>query len=123
MESRDARTPKPFVIGFFEHMNPNGMTGETWRHPDNTASHYLDLDYWTSLAKRLEAAHADFLFFAHSYGSPAVDGQIPARETQMADHGPGADPFAMIPAIFAVTEHLPVVVTTSTIFEEPYANA
>ena len=49
---------KPWVIGFFEHMNPNGMTGETWRHPDNTASHYLDLDYWTSLAKRLEAAHA-----------------------------------------------------------------
>jgi FMN-dependent oxidoreductase (nitrilotriacetate monooxygenase family) len=113
----------PFVIGFFEHMNPNGMTGATWRHPHNRASDYLDLDYWMSLAKRLEAAHADFLFFADSYGSPAVDGVIPDRALRMADHIPAADPFAVVPAIFAVTEHLPVVVTASTIFEEPYANA
>ncbi|MCU1527077.1 MAG: hypothetical protein JWP75_840 [Frondihabitans sp.] len=123
MTDSASTTVKPFVIGFFEHMNPNGMTGATWRHPDNRGSDYLDLDYWMALAKRLEAAHADFLFFADSYGTPAVDGIVPDRALRMADHIPAADPFAVIPAIFAVTKHLPVVVTASTIFEEPYANA
>ncbi|AMM19455.1 hypothetical protein AX769_03975 [Frondihabitans sp. PAMC 28766] len=104
-------------------MNPNGITGATWQHPGNTGSDYLDLEYWMRLARRLEEANADFLFFADSYGNPAVDGVIPDESIRMANHIPGADPFAVIPAIFAVTEHLPVVVTASTIFEEPYANA
>ena len=115
--------PKPFVLGFFEHMNPNGLTGATWQHPENRGADYLDLDYWMSLGRRLEAAHADFLFFADSYGSPAVDGVIPDIAIRRGDHVPTADPFAVIPAIFAVTERLPVVVTSSTTFEEPYANA
>lgn len=119
----DQTEPKPFVIGFFEHMNPNGMTGATWEHPANRGSDYLSLDYWMQLGKRLDAAHADFLFFADSYGSPAVDGVVPDRALRMGDHIPMADPFSVVPAIFAVTEHLPVVVTASTIFEEPYANA
>jgi FMN-dependent oxidoreductase (nitrilotriacetate monooxygenase family) len=114
---------KPFVLGFFEHMNPNGLTGATWLHPENRGSDYLDLDYWTSLGRRLEEANADFLFFADSYGSPAVDGVIPDRAVRMGDHIPAADPFAVLPAIFAATQHLPIVVTSSTTFEEPYANA
>ncbi|WP_203585999.1 NtaA/DmoA family FMN-dependent monooxygenase [Subtercola lobariae] len=114
---------QPFVIGFFEHMNPNGITGDTWRQPANTGSDYLDLEYWMRLAKRLDEANADFLFFADSYGNPAVDGVMPDDSIRLANHIPVADPFAVIPAIFAVTEHLPVVVTSSTIFEEPYANA
>ncbi|ROQ40723.1 FMN-dependent oxidoreductase (nitrilotriacetate monooxygenase family) [Frondihabitans sp. PhB188] len=123
MTDSASSTPAPFVIGFFEHMNPNGMTGATWRHPDNRGSDYLDLEYWMSLARRLDEAHADFLFFADSYGSPAVDGVVPDTAIRMGDHIPAADPFAVVPAIFAVTKHLPVVVTASTIFEEPYANA
>ena len=40
-----------------------------WRHPgDRTATGYRSLEHWTSLARRLEAACVDALFFADIHG-------------------------------------------------------
>jgi FMN-dependent oxidoreductase (nitrilotriacetate monooxygenase family) len=114
---------KPLTLGVFEHLNPNGMSGATWRHPENTTTGYLDFDYWTSLARRLESANLDFLFLADSYGMPIVDGDVPAAAVRSAVHFPSADPFALVGACAAATSRLGIVVTSSTVFEEPYASA
>ncbi|MCE0765037.1 NtaA/DmoA family FMN-dependent monooxygenase [Pseudonocardia kujensis] len=114
---------KPLTLGVFEHLNPNGMSGATWRHPDNVATRYLDLDHWTRLARRVEAADLDFLFLADSYGMPIVDGAVPDAAVRSAVHFPSADPFAVVGVCAAATSTLGIVVTSSTVFEEPYANA
>ena len=48
------------ILGAFQLLNPNGTVGVSWRHPQNTSLGYLTLDYWTSLARTLEAADFDF---------------------------------------------------------------
>ncbi|MCU1527931.1 MAG: hypothetical protein JWP75_1694, partial [Frondihabitans sp.] len=111
------------ILGFFEHLNPNGMSGASWSHPRNTSTNYLTLDYWISLAKRLDEAGADFLFLADSYGMPIVDGAVPEAALRVAQHIPTADPFGIASAVLAATNDLGLVITSSTVFEEPYANA
>ena len=39
-----------------------------WRHPRNQTAHYTDLEYWTNLAKTLEAGKFHGLFLADMLG-------------------------------------------------------
>ena len=113
---------KPLVLGIFGLLGPNGMSGETWSHPDNTSVNYKQLGHWISLARRFEEAKLDFLFFADSYGYPTLDGGVPP--VVVRDGGlPRLDPLVLISALAAATENLGFVVTASTTFEPPYANA
>lgn len=113
----------PLILGVFQYLLPNGFSGQSWKHPDNRGVDYLKLNYWTDLARKLEGATFDFLFLADSYGYPTVDGAIPDIAFQEAMNFPGGDPMMAISAMAAVTEHLGFAVTTSTVFEEPVANA
>jgi FMN-dependent oxidoreductase (nitrilotriacetate monooxygenase family) len=106
-------------LGAFQTMNPNGTLGASWRHPQNTSLGYLTIDYWTTMAKSLEDAGFDFLFFADSYGYPTVDGEtIPTAVTD-AMYVPMADPITIVSAIAAATTSLGIVVTSSTTVEKP----
>ena len=40
-----------------------------WRHPDNQADRYHDLDYWVDLAKTLERGRFDAIFIADVLGT------------------------------------------------------
>jgi FMN-dependent oxidoreductase (nitrilotriacetate monooxygenase family) len=113
----------PLILGVFQYLQPNGFSGQSWKHPDNRAVDYLSLPYWTDLARKFEAAAFDFLFLADSYGYPTVDGRIPEVAIREAMNIPGGDPMMAISAMAAVTRHLGFAVTTSTVFEEPVANA
>src|SRR5690554_2447835 len=99
-DSKD-RTMKPLTLGVFQHFNPNGMTGNSWRHPDNQAVNYLDLDHWTNLAKKLEDGGFDFLFFADSYGYPRLNGKVIDLAITEANNIPGPDPIMLLSALAA----------------------
>jgi FMN-dependent oxidoreductase (nitrilotriacetate monooxygenase family) len=114
---------KPFTLGIFQVMSPNGMSGASWRHPDNTSLDFMDIDYWITLAKKLEAAKFDFLFLADTYGTPRVNGEVPDVAIEQAQLLPTADPMSMMSALAAATTDLGLVVTTATVFEPPYSNA
>ncbi|MEF2976132.1 NtaA/DmoA family FMN-dependent monooxygenase [Subtercola sp. YIM 133946] len=113
---------KPLTLGIFQLLSPNGMSGAAWRHPQNASHHYKELDHWIELAKRFEDARLDFLFFADSYGYPTLAGTVPpeAHEEALLVR---MDPMMIISALAAVTDKLGLVVTASTTFEPPYANA
>lgn len=54
-----------------------------WRRPDARQSEFNDVDTWISLAKTLEAAKFDSIFFADVsglYGDPDADYSVYVRE-------------------------------------------
>ncbi|RKR73533.1 NtaA/DmoA family FMN-dependent monooxygenase [Frondihabitans australicus] len=106
---------KPLTFGLFQTMGPLGA----WRLPDNTGVNFLTLDYWMDLAKRSEAAGADFLFIADDFGYPLIDGTVSPTAIEHALLFPRADPATIMSALSTVTEHLGLVVTMSTSAERP----
>lgn len=112
------------ILGAFQTMNPNGTVGVSWRHPDNTSLEYLTIEYWTRMAKQLEAGGFDFLFFADSYGYPTDgNGETIAQGVIDATNIPLADPITLVSAVAAATSSLGIVVTSSTQVERPPAVA
>ncbi|WOF22979.1 NtaA/DmoA family FMN-dependent monooxygenase [Microbacterium betulae] len=116
----DARGP--ILFGAFEMMNPStGMP--TWTHPLGRADGWDSVDYWAGLARTLDAAGFDFLFFADTYGYATLDGVMP---DEVAAHGiqfPAVDPMLAIAALARETERLGFVVTSPTTVERAYGTA
>jgi FMN-dependent oxidoreductase (nitrilotriacetate monooxygenase family) len=114
---------KQVLLGAFEINQVNLTSQGLWAHPDQTTHRYKELSYWTELARLLERGFFDFLFLADSHGYPLLRGETPDVTFEQAVELPKNDPMLLIPALSAVTEDLSFAVTTSTTFEEPYANA
>ncbi|MDQ1129250.1 NtaA/DmoA family FMN-dependent monooxygenase [Microbacterium sp. SORGH_AS_0888] len=110
------------LLGVFETMNPsNGMP--TWTHPEGRGDDWDDLGYWLGLARELDAAGFDFLFFADTYGYATLGGRMPE---EVAAHGiqfPALDPMLAIAALARETRDIGFVVTSPTTVERPYATA
>lgn len=113
---------KRIALGVFEMMNPsNGMP--TWTDPRGRGDDWDRLDYWVDLARMLDSAGFDFLFFADTYGYATLDGAMPE---EVAAHGiqfPALDPMLAIAALARETERLGFVVTSPTTVEKPYGTA
>lgn len=113
---------KRIALGVFETINPtNGMP--TWNHPNGRADTWDDPRFWTRLARILEDAGFDFLFFADTYGYPTIDGQVPDETIAHSIQFPALDPMLLISALAAATDRLGFVVTSPTTVEKPYATA
>ena len=114
---------RPLVLGVFQRMGPGGVTGGSWRHPDDTSTGYLTLEHWTGLARQFEDAGLDFLFLADSYGYPTLHDRVIDLAVADAVNFPAADPVVLVSALAAATRQLGLVVTASTTVERPQALA
>jgi FMN-dependent oxidoreductase (nitrilotriacetate monooxygenase family) len=114
---------KQILLGAFEINQVNLTSQGLWAHPEQNTHRYKELSYWTELAQILDRGFFDFLFLADSYGYPLLNGQTPDVTFEQAVEIPKNDPMLLIPALAAATTYLNFVVTTSTSFEQPYANA
>lgn len=94
-----------------------------WRHPENQAARYTDLDYWTSTAKTLEEGFFDGLFIADALGVLDVYAGSADDTLRHGVQTPTDDPLLTISAMAAVTRRLGFAVTVSTSYELPYAFA
>ncbi|MGP0052655.1 MAG: LLM class flavin-dependent oxidoreductase [Solirubrobacteraceae bacterium] len=92
-----------------------------WRHPeDRTAIGYRSLDHWIALARRLDEACVDALFFADVHGTYDVYRGSWADAVRHGVQVPAIDPVLLIPALAAATRHLGFAVTYSTTYHPPY---
>lgn len=94
-----------------------------WKHPDNQAFRYTDIDYWTETARTLEAGRFDSLFIADFSGIPDVYEGSPDAAYRDAIHVPLNDPMMAVSAMAAVTRHLGFGITVPTTYEQPYSFA
>ncbi|PJJ71825.1 FMN-dependent oxidoreductase (nitrilotriacetate monooxygenase family) [Diaminobutyricimonas aerilata] len=91
-----------------------------WRHPDDQAHRYTDLEYWTGLAKLLESGTFDGIFIADVLGTYDVYGGTNEAAIRHGAQVPVGDPLMLVSAMALVTEHLGFGVTAGTAYEHPY---
>ncbi|WP_122761135.1 LLM class flavin-dependent oxidoreductase [Pseudomonas viridiflava] len=85
-----------------------------WRHPDVPADAGLDFKHYRHLAQVAEAAKFDTLFVADSVA--AATGDIASRMAR-SDH---FEPLTLLSALSAVTDHIGLIATATTTYNEPY---
>jgi alkanesulfonate monooxygenase SsuD/methylene tetrahydromethanopterin reductase-like flavin-dependent oxidoreductase (luciferase family) len=85
-----------------------------WRHPDVPANAGLDFSHYKRLAQIAEAAKFDALFVADSVA--ASSSEIASRMAR-SDH---FEPLTLLSALSAVTEHIGLIATATTSYNEPY---
>ena len=82
-----------------------------WRLPESNANGDFDLAHWVALAKLAESAKFDSLFLADG---PALHGTGEFRS-------PGQlEPLTLLTALAAATEHIGLIATVSTSYNDPY---
>ncbi|RST72257.1 LLM class flavin-dependent oxidoreductase [Siminovitchia acidinfaciens] len=104
-----------FEMNCVGHQSPG-----LWRHPEDQADRYKDLDYWVDLAKTLEKGRFDGIFIADVIGIYDVYGDDKATTLREATQVPVNDPMMLVSAMAHATEHLGFGITCSTTFEHPY---
>ncbi|MGW8811594.1 LLM class flavin-dependent oxidoreductase [Gordonia terrae] len=91
-----------------------------WRAPEAQQHHFNDLDHWIGLAKLLEEARFDFIFFADVVG---LYDDYQGDWKKFVDSGlqiPSNDPLVLASAIASHTEHLGIAITSSILQEHPF---
>lgn len=112
--------PKHILLNHFDMNSPGHQSCGLWRHPRDRSGEYHRLEYWTDLARTLERGRFDGIFLADVSGVYDVYGGSPDAALRTAMQVPANDPFTLVPAMAAVTEHLGFGVTGSIPYEPPY---
>lgn len=114
---------KQLRFGLFENAQANDSGTATWRHPDNDRLDFDTIGYWRDLAAICEEAHLDFLFLADAWGWADVNGERPDICSVEGLDLPRLDPAIVAATMLSETDHLGLVLTGSTLVEQPYAFA
>lgn len=97
------------------HLNLSLMTPghfrHAWRLPHADPLAYLDIDHFSRLVQIAEEATIDAVFLGDG---PALRGEIAEAP------GTGLDPLILLGHLAATTEHIGVVITSSTTYNSPY---
>lgn len=105
-------TARQMKLGAF--LMATGHHVAAWRHPDVPADAGLDFKHYRHVARVAEAAKFDALFVADSVA--AAMGYIASRMAR-SDH---FEPLTLLSALSAVTEHIGLIATATTTYNEPY---
>ncbi|UOT03223.1 LLM class flavin-dependent oxidoreductase [Rhodococcus opacus] len=111
---------EPLSLFAFDVFAPAHLTAGSWRSENDQGSRYTDLKYWTGVARMLEDASFDGIFFADTVGVHDVHAGSADGAMRDAAQFPINDPTVLISGMAAVTEHLTFGVTCSLTYEQPY---
>ncbi|CAM4041798.1 Nitrilotriacetate monooxygenase [Bordetella tumbae] len=107
-------SPRQIKLGAF--LMQTGHHIAAWRHPDAQADAGVNFKHYVELARRAEAAKFDAVFLADSVGVRNRNIDSLSR-TARSDH---FEPLTLLSALAAVTEHIGLIATVSTTYNEPY---
>lgn len=103
--------PAPRTLHLNAFLMNAGHHDAAWRHPASSPERVTDVRYFQELARTAERGRLDSIFFADGV---ALWGK--ARHNALG----GFEPITLLSAIAAVTEHIGLIATVSTTFNEPY---
>ncbi|MER7006137.1 NtaA/DmoA family FMN-dependent monooxygenase [Dactylosporangium sp. NPDC000555] len=112
---------KRLILNLFEMNCVSHITHGLWRLPDNNRERFNDIEYWTELARLLEAGGFDAVFLADVVGTYDTFRGSAATAIRQGLQIPNNDPASVVPAMAAVTRHLGFGITFSTTYEPPFA--
>jgi N-acetyl-S-(2-succino)cysteine monooxygenase len=88
-----------------------------WRHPRAYADGGSNFKRWIEFAQTMERGKLDMLFIADTIGVPGADSMETLSYQSLVDK---FEPMTMLAALSSVTEHLGLVATCATTYNEPY---
>lgn len=103
-----------FEMNCVGHQSPG-----LWRHPEDQAWRYTDIEYWTHLARTAERGIFDGIFIADVLGTYDVYGGNDLAAIRNGAQVPVNDPLQLAAVMAAVTEHVGFGITAATAFEHP----
>ncbi|WP_367193137.1 LLM class flavin-dependent oxidoreductase [Amorphus sp. 3PC139-8] len=89
-----------------------------WRHPDFDPSSLTRFDVYREIAQKAEAEKLDMIFFADGLAVRGAD--VPEGALSHDMRNAELEPLTLLSAIAAVTQHIGLVATASTTYNEPY---
>ena len=90
------------------------------RHPDDQSTRYLDIHYWTELARMPKATLFDGLFLADTVGVCDIHGGNADAALRGGVQVPVNAPMLLTPAMAAATTHLDFGVTANLLYEASF---
>jgi alkanesulfonate monooxygenase len=88
-----------------------------WRHPEAYADGGLNFKRWIEFAHAMERGKLDMLFIADTIGVPGADSMETLSYQSLVDK---FEPMTTLAALSSVTEHIGLVATCATTYNEPY---
>lgn len=96
------------------------ILGGQWRHPEAQQHRFNELQLWVDLARELEEAKFDAMFFADVVG---LYGDHEGGWASLVERGlqvPSNDPLVLCSALAAVTKDIGLAMTSSVIQSDPF---
>jgi len=122
-EQESAPVARPLRFCLFTTNSPSGSPGLPWNQPLAVGHDYRSLKSWMDLARALEEARFDAIFWAdHSGVYDTYEGSRDAAVRRSIQF-PTNDPSALVSALASVTDHLGFVFSANVIQEPPYSLA
>lgn len=106
--------PRPRQLHLNAFLMNAGHHDAAWRHPRTQPERVTDLRYFQQLARTAERGLLDSVFLADGL---ALWGKV--RHNALG----GFEPLTLLSALAAVTEHVGLIATVSTTFNEPFHTA
>jgi len=123
MGGMDMDGKKQIILNAFNMNCVGHIHHGLWTHPRDRSTQYKTLAYWTDIARTLERGLFDGLFIADVIGYYDVYGQGVDLTLRESIQLPVNNPWLLVSAMAAVTEHLGFGVTGNISAELPYAFA
>ncbi|WP_205962879.1 NtaA/DmoA family FMN-dependent monooxygenase [Pararobbsia silviterrae] len=114
-----SRTGQMHLAAF---MNAGAQGTIGWRHPD-AADNFLSAEYYTHIARVLEAACFDMAFIPDALAMPRSLGGNFDPAVRWGSGTPRLDPLPALAIMAAVTRHLGLAATVSTGYHQPFTLA
>ena len=95
-----------------------GYHSAAWRHPDVPAGGSMDIRHFVRVAQTAERGLFDMVFLADGIGIRGTDN--PAGALARSNLNAELEPLTLLSALSMVTEHIGLVATASTTYNEPY---
>ncbi|WLP92893.1 LLM class flavin-dependent oxidoreductase [Gordonia sp. NB41Y] len=112
--------PAPLRFSAFVMNTTSHILHGAWRAPEARQTDFNSLDHWIGLAKTLEEAKFDFIFFADVVG---LYDDYQGDWKKFVDSGlqiPSNDPLVLASALASHTENLGIAITSSILQEHPF---
>jgi len=120
MTSPAERQRPPLHFNAFVMNTTSHIHHGQWRRPDGGQTEFNDVRLWIELAKVLEAARFDAMFFADVtglYGDADADYSVYVQEGLQI---PSNDPLVLLGALATHTEHLGLALTSNVAQNHPF---
>ncbi len=104
---------------------PNLVGGHLggWRHPDAFDNPVMNLDAFVEMARIAERGKLDAVFLADGNGVRDMDRPALFAANFPSARPAGFEPTTLLSAVSVLTQHIGVVATATTTYDEPYAVA